>query len=74
MSIINNIITTLIESRNVEKETVRKKIEKYLHRVKFVNDLKTLTLLRQIAAFLINQSKNSLRHKDLELNNIRQNM
>ncbi len=69
------ITKTLLEKLNVEKQSLRTKIKKYLHRVKIVEDSKTLKLLRQTIVLLtIDSSSQTINNKDSELYNIFQKM
>ncbi len=75
MNIIINITKTSLEEFNVEKRSLRTKIEKYLHRVKIVENSKTLKLLRQTIILLtIDSSSQTISNRDLELYDILQRM
>jgi hypothetical protein len=75
MNNIINITKTLLEESNVEKRSLRTKIEKYLHRVKIVKNSKTLKLLRQTIVLLtIDSSSKTINNKDSKLYDILQRM
>ncbi len=75
MNITINITKTPLEESNVEKRSLRTKIEKYLHRVRIVEDSKTLKLLRQTIVLLtINSSSQTISNKDSKLYDILQRM
>jgi hypothetical protein len=75
MNIIINITKTFLEESNVERRSLRTKIKKYLHRVKIVENSKTLKLLRQTIVLLtINSSSQTINNKDSELYYILQRM
>ncbi len=75
MNTIINITKTLLEGPNVEKRSLRTKIEKYLHRVRIVENSKTLKLLRQTIVLLtIDSSPQTINNKDSELYDILQRM
>jgi hypothetical protein len=75
MNIIINITKISLEESNVEKRSLRTKIEKYLHRVRIVEDSKTLKLLRQTIVLLtINSSSQTINNKDSKLYDILQRM
>jgi hypothetical protein len=74
---MNTIITTkaLLEGPNVERRSLRTKIEKYLHRVRIVENSKTLKLLRQTIVLLtIDSSSQTISNRDSELYDILQRM
>jgi hypothetical protein len=71
MNIIINITKISLEEFNVERRSLRTKIKKYLHRVKIVEDSKTLKLLRQTIVLLtIDSSSQTINHKDSKLYDI----
>jgi hypothetical protein len=76
MNIIIIIITVSLRDQNAKRE-LKTKIEKYLHRVSIVEDLKTLALLRNTIA-LLDQARttttNSLIVNDSTLHSIFRNM
>jgi hypothetical protein len=75
MNIIINITKILLEESNIEKRSLRTKIEEYLHRVKIVKDSKTLKLLRQTIILLtINSSSQTINNRDLKIYDILQRM
>ncbi len=75
MNIIINITKTLFEESNVEKRSLRTKIKKNLHRVKIVENSKTLKLLRQTIVLLtIDSSSQTISNKDSNLYDILQRM
>jgi hypothetical protein len=75
MNIIINITKTPLEESNVEKRSLRTKIEEYLHRVKIVENSKTLKLLRQTIVLLtIDSSSQTINNRDSELYDILQKM
>ncbi len=75
MNIIINITKTLFEGFNVEKRSLRTKIEKYLHRMKIVEDSKTLKLLLQTIVLLtIDSSPQTINNRDSKLYDILQKM
>jgi hypothetical protein len=75
MNIIINITKTLLEESNVERRSLRTKIKKYLHRVKIVENSKTLKLLRQTIVLLtINSSSQTISNKNSKLYDILQRM
>ncbi len=75
MNIIINITKTFLEESNVEKRSLRTKIKKYLHRVKIVEDSKTLKLLRQTIVLLtIDSSSQTINNRNSKLYDILQKM
>jgi hypothetical protein len=75
MNIIIIITKTSLEEFNVERRSLRTKIEKYLHRVKIVENSKTLKLLLQTIVLLtIDSSSQTINNKDLKLYDILQKM
>jgi hypothetical protein len=75
MNIIINITKISLEESNVKKQSLRTKIEKYLHWVKIVEDSKTLKLLRQTIVLLtIDSSSQTINNRDSELYDILQKM
>ncbi len=75
MNIVINITKTLLEKPNVERRSLRTKIEKYLHEVKIVENSKTLKLLRQpIVLLTIDSSSQTINNRDSELYDILQKM
>jgi hypothetical protein len=75
MNIIINITKTSLEGPNVEKRSLRTKIKEYLHRVKIVENSKTLKLLRQTIVLLtIDSSSQTINNRDSKLYDILQRM
>ncbi len=75
MNIIINITKVFLEELNVEKRSLRTKIEKYLHRVKIEENSKTLKLLRQTIVLLtINSSSQTINNRVSKLYDILQRM
>ncbi len=75
MNNIINITKVLLEEFNVEKRSLKTKIKKYLHRMKIVENSKTLKLLRQTIVLLtIDSSSKTINNKDSELYDILQKM
>jgi hypothetical protein len=75
MNIIINITKIPLEGPNVEKRSLRTKIEKYLHRVRIVEDSETLKLLRQTIVLLtIDSSPQTINNRDSKLYDILQKM
>jgi hypothetical protein len=73
MNIIINITKVFLEEFNVEKRSLRTKIEKYLHRVRIVKNSKTLKLLRQTIVLLtIDSSSQTINNRDSKLYDILQ--
>jgi hypothetical protein len=75
---MNNIIIItkiFVKEFIVEKRSLRTKIEKYLNRVKIVENSKTLQLLRQTIVLLtIDSSSQTISNRDSELYDILQRM
>ncbi len=75
MNIIINITKISLKESNVEKRSLRTKIEKYLHRMKIVENSKTLKLLCQTIVLLtIDSSSQTINNRDSELYDILQRM
>jgi hypothetical protein len=75
MNIIIIITKISFEEFNVKKRSLRTKIEKFLHRVKIVENSKTLKLLRQkIVSLTMDSSSQTINNKDSKLYDILQRM
>ncbi len=75
MNNIINITKASLEEPNVEKRSLRTKIEEYLHRVRIAENSKTLKLLRQTIVLLtIGPPSKTINNRDSELYDILQRM
>jgi hypothetical protein len=75
MNIIIIFTKISLEESNVERRSLRTKIEKYLHRVRIVENSKTLKLLRQTIVLLtIDSSSQLISNRDSKLYDILQKM
>jgi hypothetical protein len=75
MNIIIIITKIFLKEFNIERQSLKTKIKKYLHRVKIVKNSKTLKLLRQTIVLLtIDSSSQTINNKDSKLYDILQRM